>query len=71
VPKRKHGGRRAGAGAPRKYGEERLTRAVTVTLPEDLLEELDREADRDGVSRSELITRQLVHRPASERRDRR
>lgn len=55
-----HGGKRAGAGAPRKYGDERLTTPVTVSLPVDLVERLDAEADREQISRSELITRRLA-----------
>lgn len=60
-----HGGRRPGAGRPRLYGDE-LTRKISVTLPESLVEvltaeaaELSREEGR-RVSISELVTECLL-----------
>jgi hypothetical protein len=53
------GGRRAGAGKPRKYGEKQLTRKVTLTLPEELVADVDREADEESLSRSEIIARDV------------
>jgi hypothetical protein len=51
-----HGGKRSGAGRPRKYRES--TR-ITVVVPVDLMHKLDRWAQRRGVSRSEAVVTAL------------
>lgn len=51
---KQHGGERTGAGRPPKY-DERQTQ-VTWTLPPDLLDWIDEQAEEMEVSRSEFIT---------------
>ena len=59
------GGRRQGAGRPRMYGNE-LTRKISVSLPESLIETLTDEAEalsrQEGrrVSVSELVSECLL-----------
>jgi hypothetical protein len=51
-----HGGKRAGAGRPRKYHES--TR-ITVVVPVELVRRLDRWAERHELSRSEAVVTAL------------
>lgn len=53
------GGKREGAGPPHKYGEDRETMLVSIRMPVDLVEWLDKQADKAGTSRSEWITRRI------------
>ncbi len=58
VRKTAHGGRRDGAGRPRKYGVP--TKRVLLTLPEPLIKALDRAVEAgESDSRSELVVRTL------------
>jgi hypothetical protein len=51
-----HGGKRAGAGRPRKYRE---SARITVVVPIDLMHKVDRWAQRHDVSRSEAVVMAL------------
>lgn len=51
-----HGGKRAGAGRPRKYA---TSDRVTVVVPHDLLSKIDRAAEKRGIKRSEAIVEAL------------
>lgn len=51
-----HGGKRIGAGRPRKYRE---SARITVVVPTELLEKIDRWAQRHDVSRSEAVVAAL------------
>jgi hypothetical protein len=50
------GGPRPGAGRPRHRAP---SRCISINLPEELIEILDREADRRRISRSAIITHYL------------
>lgn len=52
-----HGGKREGAGRPRKY---RDSTRVTVFLPAALVAKIDRQAKKRGISRSEAIATVLA-----------
>lgn len=54
------GGRREGAGRPLAGDTKRVR--VSLTLPPDLVESLDREADTYALSRSEMLVRILADR---------
>ena len=47
------GGPRSGAGRPRQNAP---SRCISINLPEELIEILDRQADRQRISRSAMIT---------------
>ena len=51
-----HGGKRAGAGRPRKYCD---SARITVVVPVDLVAKVDRWAQRHSVSRSEAVVAAL------------
>ena len=51
-----HGGKRAGAGRPRKYRE---SARITVVVPIELVRKLDRWAERHDVNRSEAVVTAL------------
>jgi len=59
-PKPMHGGKRAGAGRPRKYDSS--TR-VTVVLPSPLLAKADEFAAKNGLSRSEAMAKAIEALP--------
>ena len=61
------GGARPGAGRPLKYGDER-TRKVGLWLTESIDLWLSEEAERQGVSRSEVVQRILERSRARRRR---
>jgi len=50
------GGPRPGAGRPR---QKTPSRCISINLPEELIERLDRQADRQRISRSAMITHYL------------
>ena len=52
--KKAHGGSRKGAG--RKSGPDGPTRTVAASVPESLIEKLDKYADSKGLNRSQAVT---------------
>jgi hypothetical protein len=54
MAKKQHGGKRKGAG--RKTGPDGPAVMVAVSVPESLVERLDRLADKNGWGRSQAVT---------------
>lgn len=59
-PKKKpeRGGSRPGAGRPPLHGERMVT--IAVSLPREVVERIDAEAAKEGVSRAEAVRRRLA-----------
>ena len=55
--KKQHGGARAGSGRPAKYSSR--TRGMAVTVPEDMIADLDDWAESRELSRSEAVVRAI------------
>jgi len=58
VKKKAHGGKRKGAGRPIENPEGR-TKLVAVTVPEELVQRLDGLAAKEGLNRSEAVTKAI------------
>lgn len=57
MAKKEHGGKRKGAG--RKVGPDGPAIMVAVSVPESLMERLDRLADKNGWGRSQAVTESI------------